>query len=77
MEEKLKDFGNEADVYRQKAADMKMLTSIDEKTKKGEKLTDSELSFLYRFKPIIGFSQRSDDPRIDRLQQNPDILLQL
>ncbi len=77
LEEKLKDFGSEADEYRQKVEDMKILTSIDEKTQKGEKLTDSELLFLYRFKPIIGFSQESNDPRIDRLQQNPDILLQL
>lgn len=77
LEKKLKDFGNEADFYRQKAADMKMLTSIDEKTQKEEKLTDSELSFLYRLEPIEGFSQGRSDPRIEYLKNNPNILVQL
>jgi len=85
LEEKLKEFGPKADAYRKKAADMKKMTELDNKSfgkdkKTGEetylnpKLTKEELEFLYEINsPIEGFGYRKD-PRIKELrsQRNPE-----
>ena len=71
LEEKLKEFGPEADVYRKKVADMKLLTTIENKVKKGEELTKVELIFLYEVNtPIQGFS--GEDPRVEELKEQRD-----
>ncbi len=59
--------------YEKKAADMKRLTELEDKTKKGLKLTKDDLVFLYEIdQPIQGFGYQ-EDPRIAELrdQRNP------
>jgi hypothetical protein len=64
LDEKLKDFGPEADKYRKKSADMKHLTEIDKKTQANETLNRADLLFLYEIDSSIeGFGYRKD-PRI-------------
>lgn len=85
LDEKLKDFGPEADRYRKKSADMKKLTAIDEKCivrdpKTGAiterldpKLTREELTFLYELdSPIESFGYR-EDPRIKELREGREV----
>ena len=43
---------------------MKQLTEIDNKTKKGEKLTKDELVFLYEINAPIEYFGYEKDPRI-------------
>jgi hypothetical protein len=58
--------------YEKKAADMKRLTEIEDKTKKGLKLTKDDLVFLYEIdQPIEGFGYEKD-PRIDELRSQRD-----
>ncbi|MDO8572743.1 MAG: hypothetical protein Q7S11_03175 [bacterium] len=69
LDEKLAEFGSEADTYRRKSEDMKLLTQIENKTKKNEPLTKDEFIFLYEIdSPIQGFGYESD-PRIQELRQ--------
>ena len=66
LEEKLNDFPDK-EQYLKKDKDMKYLTEIDNKTKKGEKLSREELVFLYeKDSRIIGFGYEKD-PRINEL----------
>ena len=68
LDEKLKDFGPEADKYRKKSADMKHLTEIDKKTQVNETLTRDDLLFLYEVNdPIEGFGYDTD-PRIKEIR---------
>jgi len=74
LEEKLKDFGQEGEAFKKRSEDMKKLTEIENKTKKGEELTKDDLAFLYEINsPIEGFGYRRD-PRIEELrsQRNKD-----
>lgn len=69
---KLEEFGNEADIYKKKTADMRHLTEIDNKVKEdtNTKLTKSDLTFLYEINSKIeGFGYQKD-PRIEQLRQN-------
>jgi hypothetical protein len=62
-----------AERYKKASGDMKRLTAIEKKTKKGEILTRDDLIFLYEINsPIEGFGYH-DDPRIKELrdQRNP------
>lgn len=64
LEEKLNDFGSEGELYKKKAADMKLLTEIDNKASVGEQLNKEELYFLYEMDhEIEGFGYERD-PRI-------------
>ena len=59
--------------YEQKSSDMKLLTTIEKKTKQNQALTKAELIFLYEIdRPIEGFGYQKD-PRIQELisQRNP------
>lgn len=59
--------------YLKRAFDMKKMTLIDKKQKKGEILTRGELKFLYEFeKPILGFGMERD-PRIDEVKGKRNI----
>ena len=70
LEEKLKDFGSEADRFKKKSADMKQLTAIENRVKRGEKLTKDDLLFVYEINsPIESFGYKRD-PRIAELR-NP------
>jgi hypothetical protein len=68
LEEKLKDFGQEGEAFKKRSADMKKLTGIENKTKKGEELDKNDLIFLYEIdQPIEGFGYQRD-PRIEELR---------
>lgn len=73
LDEKLKDFGPEADIFKKKSQDMRALTAIEAKTAKGQELTKDDLVLLYELDgPIEGFGY-SRDPRIAEIrdQRNP------
>ncbi len=75
LDSKLSEFGNEAEKYKKKSADMKKLTEIDEKIKENPnaELTPEELKFLYEINsPIEGFGYQKD-PRIAELREGRDI----
>jgi hypothetical protein len=75
LDEKLSEFGTEADKYKKKSADMKQLTAIDNKLKENPdtQLSSDELKFLYETdSEIEGFGYKKD-PRIKEIleQRNP------
>ena len=69
MEEKLKEFGPEADRFKKQSADMKLLTSLEHKTKTGQPLTRDDLLFLYEINSKIEGFGYQDDPRVNELRQ--------
>ena len=73
LEEKLKDFGSEADKYNKKSNDMKKMTELVKKQEKNEKFTKEDLIFIYEINSSVeGFGYQKD-PRIKELrdQRNP------
>ena len=73
LEEKLKEFGEVGKSYEKKSADMKHLTEIEAKSKKGLALNRDDLIFIYEInQQIEGFGYRKD-PRVEELrkQRNP------
>jgi hypothetical protein len=73
VQEKLKEFPDGA-AYEKKAADMKLLTAVDTKVKKGLELSKEDLVFIYEINaPIEGFGYQRD-PRIAELRsaRNPE-----
>jgi len=69
VETKLKEFPDGAS-YAKKSHDMKLLTQLEEKTKKQEALTKGDLSFLYEIASTIeGFGYQRD-PRIAELRSS-------
>lgn len=69
MEEKLQEFGSEAEAFKKKSSDMKMLTSIENKCELKQALTKDDLVFLYEINSSIeGFGYQTD-PRIAELRQ--------
>ena len=60
-------------LYQKKSADMKYLTAIENKTKKGQELTIEDILFLYEVKaPIEGFGY-GKDPRIGEITAERDL----
>lgn len=68
LDEKFKEFGPEADTYRKKSADMKLLTVIETKIRAAEELTSQELRFLYEIDSSIEGFGYEKDPRVEELQ---------
>lgn len=68
LDEKLKDFGSEADAYRKKSADMKRLTAIEKKVEAEQKMTKDDLVFLYEINSSIDGFGYQKDPRIKELR---------
>ena len=67
IDEKMKDFGSEADLYNKKSRDMKKMTEIHEKHKNKKELSQKDLRFLYEIdEKIKGFGY-ADDPRIQEV----------
>ena len=67
LDAKLKDFGTEADSYRKKSSDMKILTALENKYENDEEFNKDELVFLYQVNaPIESFGYETD-PRINYL----------
>lgn len=74
LDGKLQEFGGEADAYRKKSEDMKMLTALERKGESNEPFTKDDLIFLYEINsPIEGFGY-GKDPRIAefRSRRNPE-----
>lgn len=64
---KLKEFGPDADAYKKKSSDMRLLTIIEKKAKGGQPLVREELVFLYEIESKIeGFGYQRD-PRIKEI----------
>lgn len=69
LDAKLQDFGGEADAYRKKSNDMKILTMLDQKREQEEAFTKDDLVFLYEINSSIeGFGYQTD-PRIAELRK--------
>lgn len=72
VQEKLKEFPDGAE-YEKKTEDMKFITAIENKVKKGEELNKDELIFLYEInRPIYGFGYEND-PRIKELREQRNV----
>ena len=69
LDEKLATFGQEADKYKKKSADMKRLTAIEKVTNENKQLTREDLRFLYEVDITIEGFGYGKDPRIKELQQ--------
>lgn len=69
LDAKLQDFGGEADAYRKKSEDMKILTALDQKRQQEQPFTKDDLVFLYEINSSIeGFGYQTD-PRIAELRK--------
>jgi hypothetical protein len=67
LNNKLEEFGPEADRYRKKNEDMRHLTELENKQEKGEAFTEEDLLFIYEVdSKIEGFGYQRD-PRIKEL----------
>ena len=71
-DKKLEEFPDK-DKYKKKVNDMKRLTEIDQKAKKGEKLTKEELIFLYEINGKIKGFGYTEDPRIKEIIEKRNI----
>lgn len=73
LDEKLGEFGNEADAYRKKSEDMRILTTLEHKKEKEEPFTKDDLLFIYEINSTIeGFGYQKD-PRINELRKDRNI----
>jgi len=76
VSEKMEEFPDGVE-YQKKAADMKRLTSIEERHTLGQELSPEDLMFLYQLDgEIQGFGYR-EDPRIKEIISNRDKLTDL
>lgn len=72
LDAKLGEFGPEADAYRKKSEDMRILTELEHKQESGDQLSKDELVFLYEIdSPIESFGY-GKDPRIAKLLSGRD-----
>jgi hypothetical protein len=74
LDAKLQEFGTEADAYRKKSEDMRLLTTLEHKRENNQPFTKNDLVFLYEINAIIeGFGYQRD-PRVQELraERNPD-----
>lgn len=73
LEGKLTEFGSEADKYKKKSEDMRLMTEIEKKTKTKTQLSREELEFLYEINSTIeGFGYQKD-PRIEEIRSQRNI----
>lgn len=70
--DKLKEFPY-SEEFEQKTNDMRLLTDIYTKNKKGESLSKEELEFLYQIKRLIYSFGEKEDPRIKKIIDSRDI----
>lgn len=67
LDDKLKEFGSEGELYTKRTEHMKLLTLIEQKHNKNIPLSKEELTFLYEINDKIeGFGQK-EDPRIKEI----------
>lgn len=70
LDGKLSEFGTEADAYRKKSEDMRILTSLEKKYESDESFTKDDLVFLYEINSSIeGFGYQKD-PRVAELRKD-------
>lgn len=69
LDDKLQEFGKEADVYRKKSADMRILTALEKKHESGQSFTKDDLAFLYEVNSKIEGFGYQEDPRIAELRR--------
>lgn len=75
LEKKLAEFGPEADTYKKKSADMRLLTEIEKKSQSWQTLSRDELLFLYEINaPIEGFGYEKD-PRVTEMWAQRDPMI--
>lgn len=68
LDNKLKEFGAEGELYKKRNAHMKMLGLVEQKHLKDLPLTTEEIKFLYEInEAIVGFGHKKD-PRIDAIR---------
>lgn len=72
LDEKLATFGKEADSYRKKSNDMKMLTALERKKEQGIAFNKEDLQFLYEINGMIEGFGYQQDPRIEELRIDRD-----
>jgi hypothetical protein len=79
LNEKLSEFGPEADKYKKKSADMKYLTEIEHKTTANKPLTKEDITFLYEINSTIEGFGNGKDSRITEIREkrnlNEDMLV--
>jgi hypothetical protein len=68
LDDKLKEFGAEADPYRKRCSDMHKLTVIENKISKNEQLNKDDLVFLYEIDSLIESFGVIRDPRIAKIK---------
>ena len=69
LNEKLGEFGAEADAYRKKSEDMRLLTVLENKHENEESFTKEDLTFLYEINSNIEGFGYEKDPRIEELRR--------
>ena len=72
LEQKLKEFGPEADQYKKKVEDMRKMTEIENKNKSGTPLNKEDLIFLYEINSKIEGFGYDKDPRIEEIRKTRD-----
>jgi len=70
LDGKLQEFGSEADAYRKKSEDMKLLTVLERKREKEKPFTKTDLTFLYELNSSIEGFGYERDPRIEELRKD-------
>ncbi len=68
LDEKLSEFGTEADAYRKKSNDMKVLTELEQKHASGKQFNKDDIMFLYEIDSKIKGFGYGRDPRIAELR---------
>ncbi|MBF8249702.1 MAG: hypothetical protein HW400_303 [Candidatus Levybacteria bacterium] len=71
VEKKLKEFPD-GELHKKKVNDMRLLTSLDNKTRLGQSLTAEDLVFLYEINVSIDGFGYQKDPRIAELRSQRD-----
>ena len=69
LDAKLAEFGTEADAYKKKSADMKILTALSQKNEQEKPFTKDDLVFLYEINSKIEGFGYDRDPRIEELRK--------
>ena len=67
LDEKLKDFGDEGEIYKVRVDDMKRVTQIEEKLEKDGELGREDLRFIFEIDRNIESFGYGRDPRIDSI----------
>ena len=69
LDGKLQEFGGEADAYRKKSEDMRILTALEKKHQSDQPFTKDDLIFLYEVNSKIEGFGYQEDPRVTELRQ--------